>query len=144
MSTVNAVLSVKGSQVAAIGKAETVLDAATRMNERGIGCLVVTDGETVIGIFTERDVLRRVVAAKVDPAQTLVGDVMTAPVACCKPDTTLAECRAVMTEKRIRHLPVVEKERLCGIVTISDLMAREVGEHQATIEYLQSYIVGDR
>ena len=144
MSIVKTVLSAKGSEVASIGKTETVLDAAAWMNERAIGCLVVTDGDRVIGIFTERDVLRRIVAAKQDPAQMTVGEVMTAPVACCRPDTTLAECRAVMTEKRIRHLPVVDDDRLCGIVTIGDLMAQEVGEHQATIEYLQSYILGDR
>lgn len=144
MPTVQSILGRKGGQVVSIGAGETVLAAASLMNERTIGGLVVTDGERVIGIFTERDILRRVVASQKDPAATLVRDVMTSPVACCRPDTSLAECRSVMTEKRIRHLPVVERERLCGIVTIGDLMAEEVGEHQATIEYLQSYIFGSR
>ena len=144
MAIVQSILGKKGGQVVSIGAGETVLVAASLMNERTIGGLVVTDGERVVGIFTERDILRRVVAQRKDPAATLVRDVMTAPVACCRPDTSLAECRSVMTEKRIRHLPVVERERLCGIVTIGDLMAQEVGEHQATIEYLQSYIFGGR
>jgi CBS domain-containing protein len=144
LAIVQSILGKKGGQVVSIGAGETVLVAASLMNERTIGGLVVTDGERVVGIFTERDILRRVVAQRKDPAATLVRDVMTAPVACCRPDTSLAECRSVMTEKRIRHLPVVERERLCGIVTIGDLMAQEVGEHQATIEYLQSYIFGGR
>ena len=144
MAIVQSILGRKGGQVVSIGAGETVLAAASLMNERTIGGLVVTDGERVVGIFTERDILRRVVASRKDPASTLVRDVMTSPVACCRPDTSLAECRSVMTEKRIRHIPVVERERLCGIVTIGDLMAQEVGEHQATIEYLQSYIFGGR
>src|SRR5262249_10879660 len=102
------------------------------------------DGERVIGIFTERDILRRVVAPGKDPATTSVGDVMTSPVAYCRPETSIAECRSVMTAKRIRHLSLVEGERLCGIVTIGGLMAQEVGEHQATIEYLESYIFSGR
>jgi CBS domain-containing protein len=96
----------------------------------------------MIGIITERDILRRVVAAERNPSLTPIRDVMTAPVACCKPETTLLECRSVMTDKRIRHLPVVDEHGLRGIVTIGDLMAQEVGEHQATVEYLSSYIFG--
>ena len=144
MATVQSILRRKGGQVVSIGADETALAAATLMNEKAIGGLVVMDGDRIVGVFTERDVLRRVVAARKDPATTLVREVMTSPVACCRLDTSLEECQSVMTAKRIRHLPVVERERLCGIVTIGDLMAEEVGEHQATIEYLQSYIFGGR
>ena len=144
MSIVQSILGRKGGQVVSIGTGDTVLAAASLMNERSIGGLVVTDREQVVGIFTERDILRRVVAPGKDPATTLVRDVMTTPVAFCRPETSLAECRSVMTAKRIRHLPVIERERLCGIVTIGDLMAQEVGEHQATIEYLESYIFHGR
>jgi CBS domain-containing protein len=112
------------------------------MNERGIGGLVVTEASRMAGIITERDILRRVVAAQRNASVTPVRAVMTAPVACCRPETTLLECRSVMTEKRIRHLPVVNERGLCGIVTIGDLMAQEVGEHEATIEYLNGYIFG--
>ena len=144
MPTVQSILGSKGAQVVSIGARDTVLAAADLMNERSIGGLVVMDGELVVGIFTERDILRRVVAQRKDPATTLVRDVMTSPVAYCRPETSLAECRSVMTSKRIRHLPVIERERLSGIVTIGDLMAQEVGEHEATIGYLESYIFGGR
>ena len=94
------------------------------------------------GIITERDILRRVVAAERNPALTAVREVMTASVACCRRETSLDECRSVMTSKRIRHLPVVDEHGVCGIVTIGDLMAHEVDEHQATIEHLNGYIFG--
>jgi len=115
MPTVEAVLARKGGQVVTIGAADSALTAATLMNERGIGGLVVLDAGRVAGMFTERDILRRVVAMKRDPAATPVRDVMTTPVAFCRRETTLGECRAVMTEKRIRHLPVVDDKGVCGI-----------------------------
>ena len=142
MPTVHSIISRKGTQVHTISADESVLAAADRMNERGIGGLVVVDGDRMVGIVTERDILRRVVAAEKSPALTPVRMVMTSQVACCRPETTLIECRSVMTEHRIRHLPVVDERGLCGIVTIGDLMAQEVGEHQATIEFLNGYIFG--
>ena len=144
MATVQAILTRKGNEVVSVAASDSVLAAASLMNQRTIGGLVVLEGERVIGIFTERDVLRRVVVTGRDPATTAVKEVMTTPVATCRPETTLAECRAFMTDKRIRHLPVVEGRRLLGIVTIGDLMAFEVGEHESTIEYLNSYIFGPR
>jgi len=144
MSTVQSVLAKKGGQVVTIGVADTALVAATLMNERGIGGLVVLDGGRVAGMFTERDILRRVVAMRRDPATTPVRDVMTAPVAFCRQETTLDECRAVMTERRIRHLPVVDEKGVCGIVTIGDLMAHDVKDQEATIQYLNEYIFGVR
>ena len=144
MSTVQSVLAKKGGQVVTIGVADTALMAATLMNERAIGGLVVLDGGHVVGMFTERDILRRVVAMRRDPATTPVREVMTSPVAYCRRETTLDECRAVMTEKRIRHLPVVDEKGVCGIVTIGDLMARDVTDQQATIQYLNEYIFGVR
>ena len=144
MSTVQSVLAKKGGQVVTIGVADTALVAATLMNERGIGGLVVLDGGRVAGMFTERDILRRVVAMRRDPATTPVRDVMTTPVAFCRQETTLDECRAVMTERRIRHLPVVDEKGVCGIVTIGDLMAHDVKDQEATIQYLNEYIFGVR
>ena len=114
MATVQALLAKKGGQVVTIGVADSALTAATLMNERGIGGLVVLDGGRVAGMFTERDILRRVVAMRRDPAATPVSEVMTTPVAFCRLETTLSECRAVMTEKRIRHLPVVGEKGVCG------------------------------
>jgi len=144
MATVQSILTQKGRQVVSTMVGDSVLDAATLMNQRGIGGLIVLDGDQVVGMFTERDILRRVVAAQRDPARTPVGEVMTTPVAVCRGETSLEECRAVMTAKRIRHLPVMDEDRVCGIITIGDLMAREVTEHEATIQYLNEYIFGVR
>ncbi len=144
MPTVQTVLARKGGQVVTIGVTDSALTAATLMNERGIGGLVVLDAGRVAGMFTERDILRRVVAMRRDPAATPVSEVMTSPVAFCRRETTLNECRAVMTEKRIRHLPVVDEKGVCGIVTIGDLMAHEVTDQEATIQYLNEYIFGVR
>lgn len=143
MPKVKSILERKGSVVHSVGSDATVIDAARTMNDHRVGALVVTDGEKVIGIFTERDVLNRVVAARKDPSNTSVKEVMTAPVACCKPDTTRAECRAVMKEKRIRHLPVVENERLIGIISIGDILEDAEAEQQETIHYLYEYMLGE-
>lgn len=142
MPSAESILSRKGTDVATIDRESTVLDAAKLMNSRRIGALVVTSGANVVGIFTERDVLNRVVAAGKSAGGTVVGEVMTSPMACCRRDTKLAECRAVMTSKRIRHLPVVENGKLYGIISIGDLMASEVADQQETIEYLNQYIHG--
>jgi CBS domain-containing protein len=146
---VKTILQKKGAFVASVRKDQTVLEAARQMNARRIGAVVVTDGDSVLGIFTERDVMTRVVALQLDPATTKVEQVMTCPVACCRPDTPLAECRQVMTTKRIRHIPVVEGNRLVGIVTSGDILAAEVAEHREkiddlhqTIDYLNEYMYG--
>lgn len=144
MATVQAILDKKGREVITVAAHRTALDAARLMNERGIGGLVVTDSDRLLGIFTERDILRRVVAAGRDPGGTPIRDVMTTPVACCRPETSIQECRSVMTAKRIRHLPVVDDDGLCGIVTSGDVMAYRVEEHEDTIRYLESYVFGMR
>lgn len=142
MHTVRTILERKGTQVAHISENSTVLDAARQMNNRRIGALVVTRGESVVGIFTERDVLNRVVAEQLDPASTVVGEVMTQPVAVCGPMATRADCRAVMKDNRIRHLPVVENDQLVGIVSIGDLIEDDCGEQEETIHYLYEYMMG--
>lgn len=142
MNSVAAILKRKGTSVESIGETASVLEAARAMNERRIGSLVVLRGETVIGIFSERDILTRVVAENRNPTDTSVGEVMTAPVACCKLATSLEECKSVMTELRVRHLPVVEAGRLQGIVTSGDVLAFEAKEQEHTIEYLYNYLYG--
>lgn len=144
MPTAQTILEKKGSEVATIDHDVTVLEAAQLMNERRIGAVVVTSGERVIGIFTERDMLIRVVAAGKQPDATKIGDVMTAPMACAHRNTTLAECRSVMTERRIRHLPVVEDGTLYGMISSGDILASEVQQKQETIEYLHEYLHGTR
>jgi CBS domain-containing protein len=143
MTKVSDILERKGNSVVTIRPDETVLDAARRMNEERIGAVVVSgDGRSVDGIFTERDVMRRVVAAGRPPESTLVADVMSSPVTCCKPGTTLNECQSVMTTKRLRHIPVVEDGELIGMISSGDILAQEVEVQQTTIEYLHGYLHG--
>ena len=144
MPSALSILTKKGSEVATIGQDASVLKAAQLMNERHIGALVVTEGDKAVGIFTERDILNRIVAAGLEPGETLVGKVMTSPMACCRRDTKLAECKSVMTTKRIRHLPVVEDGTLYGMISAGDILASECADQQATIEYLHEYLYGHR
>ena len=144
MPNAQSILDKKGTDVATVDRKATVLDAAKTMNQRRIGAVVVTDGDRVIGIFTERDILNRVVAAGKDPKITPIGEVMTSPMACCRRDTHLAECKTVMSQKRIRHLPVVEDGKLYGMISAGDILASEVSDQQATIEYLHEYLYGHR
>ena len=122
----------------------SVMDAAKRMAERDVGAALVQDKGRLVGIFTERDILNRIVAVGKDPKNTPVGEVMTSPMACCRRDTRLAECKSVMSQKRIRHLPVVEEGKLYGIISAWDILASEVSDQQATIEYLHEYLYGRR
>lgn len=126
----------------------TVLEAARLMTERGIGGLLVMTGEgdaaELAGIFTERDILRRVVTEARDPATTRVRDVMTSPVLAVSPDTYVRECRALFTERRIRHLPIVGPDGLCGVITSGDVLAFEADEQRTTIEHLESYVYHGR
>lgn len=144
MPTAQSILDKKGTDVATVDIKASVLDAAKVMNSRHIGAVVATTGDRVVGIFTERDILNRIVAAGKDPAKTTVEEVMTAPMACCRRDTKLAECRAMMSQKRIRHLPVVEHGRLYGMISSGDILASEVADQQTTIEYLNEYLHGHR
>jgi IMP dehydrogenase len=140
MAKVRDILARKGGALHTIDAGATVLEAARAMNAHGIGGLVVREGGAPAGIFTERDILRRVVGEERDPATTVVRDVMTSPVLTCTPETSLEECAALMTARRLRHLPVVGADGLAGMVTIGDVMAFQVFEQQTTIEDLNRYI----
>jgi CBS domain-containing protein len=143
MATVKDLLAIKGTQVHFTGPDTSALDAALLMNEHKIGSLVVIDDGTVLGIVTERDILRRVVVERLDPAATPVRDVMTPEVACCQPHTSLDEARGVLKNRRIRHLPVMDEcEQLIGLISIGDLNAYQSHEQEHTICVLQEYIYG--
>lgn len=144
MPSAQTILDKKGDQVATIDHQRTVLEAAKIMNERKIGAVVVTSADLAVGIFTERDILNRVVAEGREPSSTAVETVMTSPMACCRRDTKLAECKSVMTKKRIRHLPVVEDGKLFGMISSGDILASECEGQQETIEYLNEYLHGHR
>ena len=142
MPKVQDILSHKGSDVATIDADRSVVEAAQEMNRRRIGSLVVMKGQRVVGIFTERDILVRVVAERRDPEKTPVSEVMTAPVVCCLPETDLAECRSIVTTRRIRHIPICVAGTLVGIVTSGDILARESMEREVALESLYEYIGG--
>lgn len=142
MAKVNDILLDKGSQVLSVGEEATVLDAAILMNDHRVGGLVVTRDAEVVGMFTERDVLRRVVAEQRDPARTRVGDVMTRNVYCCSPETTIEEARGMMMRLRIRHLPVVDAGGVVGLVSIGDLNAWQLNGQEKTIHFLEEYLYG--
>lgn len=140
MPSVSDILARKGHAVITLGPDDTVLDAARVMNERAIGGVVVREGERLAGIFTERDVLRRVVAEQRDPATTRLREVMTREMIIFTPDTSLEECAAVMTARRVRHVPIVGERGLAGLVTIGDVLAFQVTEQQTTIQQLHNYV----
>lgn len=143
MSQVRELLERKGSQVLTIGPAASVLQAALLMNEHRVGALVAVEEGRVVGMFTERDVLLRVVADRRDPEATPVGEVMTTPVVCCSPETTVGEARGVMRDRRIRHLPVADADgRLLGLVSIGDLNAQLQAAQEQTVFLLTEYIQG--
>jgi CBS domain-containing protein len=143
MPTVRDILAAKGTHVQSISPTVTVLDAALLMNEHKIGSLVVMDDGRVVGIITERDLLQRIIAQRRDPVDTLVEDVMTTQVICCRTYTPLDEARAVMKNRRVRHLPVVDEElHLLGLISIGDLNAHLTHDQEVTIHVLEDYIHG--
>ena len=144
MAIVQDVLARKDSVVHTIGENATILDATALMNQHEIGALIVTDAQAkVLGVFTERDVLRRVIGAQLDPLHTTVGQVMTREVACCQPMMPLEDVQLLMKQRRIRHMPVVTDEgKMIGIISIGDINAHTVNDHHIHIQYLQEYIYG--
>lgn len=132
----------KGSTVQTIRPSDTVIDAVRLMNEKKIGSVVVMDGNRLNGIFTERDVLSRVVGAGVDPVTTRVRDVMTQEVQKIDPSTTVATAMEIFTEKRCRHLPVMSQGKLVGLISIGDLSRWLTDSHRAEAEHLRQYIAG--
>jgi len=143
MATVRELLAAKGPHVWSIDKNRTVLEAAVFMKDHKIGGVVVTDQQRCAGMFTERDVLKRVVAEQRDPARTTVGEVMTAEVVCCTPDTTIEEARTAMRDRRIRHLPVIDADgNMRGLISIGDLNAHQLANQEYTIHMLHEYLYG--
>jgi CBS domain-containing protein len=113
------------------------------MHERHIGSVLVMRDGRIAGIFSERDLMNRIVAEQLDAASTLVSAVMTERITCCTPDTTLDTCRNAMTKNRIRHLPVLDEAgNLVGIISSGDILARELKDTEETLRYLHEYMTG--
>jgi CBS domain-containing protein len=141
VSDVAKVLEGKGSEVLTIDAEATVFEAIKRMVEANVGALLVTAGGRVAGIVTERDYLRRVTLEGRTEEETLVREIMTSPLVYVTPDTSVDECMAVMTERRIRHLPVFADGRdLVGVVSIGDLVKFKSAEQDFQLRFLTEYI----
>ncbi len=140
MKTLRTLLAAKGTQVWSVAPSDTVFRAIEVMSERQIGAVPVLDGDRLAGMLSERDYARKVILAGRSSRECRVEDIMTRKVVCVHPDRTVEECMAVMTDKKIRHLPVVEDERIVGIVSIGDLVKTIIADQQFLIEQLEAYI----
>ena len=140
MISVRQLLAQKGRQVFSIAPGAAVLEAIRLMAERHVGALLVMEGETLSGIVSERDYARKVILMGRSSAATPVRDIMTVAVVTVQPETPVEKCMQLMTERRVRHLPVIEAGRVVGMVSIGDLVKAVIADQQQHIEQLESYI----
>ena len=144
-SAVAQVLKSKPDQtIYTITPAALVFDAVKLMAEKNVGALIVIEGEKIVGLITERDYARKIVLMARSSKETPVGDIMTSQVMYVRPDQTSEECMALMTENRLRHLPVMDKGKLAGVVSIGDLVKDVISEQKFIIQQLEHYIAGER
>jgi CBS domain-containing protein len=140
MATVQRLLETKGSAVWSIAPDAMVFEALRLMAEKNVGALVVLDGDRLAGILSERDYARSIALKDRSSRTTPVHDIMTRDVIAIRPNHTLEECMALMTERHIRHLPVLDDERLLGIISIGDVVKHIISEQDFLIRQLESYI----
>ena len=140
MRNVSQILERKGGRVVAVGKQAPVLEAIRLMAEHHIGAVLVMEGEQLIGIASERDYARKVILQGRSSADTPVSVIMSAPVICVSPLDSIGDCMSIMTERHLRHLPVVEGSRVIGIISIGDLVKEVIEDQKQEISYLQRYI----
>lgn len=140
--TVSSILRYKGHHVWSVSPDDSVFQAIRLMAEKSVGALVVLEGETLVGIASERDYARKVVLQGRSSLDTPVRDIMTSPVVSVSPDQSVDDCMRIVTTNRIRHLPVVQGDKVVGVVSIGDLVQRIISTQGETIQYLQEYIVG--
>jgi CBS domain-containing protein len=142
MAKVRDILALKGKNVWSIRPDESVFDAMKLMAEKEIGALMVIEGEKIVGIISERDYARKVILLGRASKTTRVREIMTGHVLYAEPEQNIEECMAVMTDKRIRHLPVVEGGRMVGVISIGDLVKSIITEQKFIIEQLERFISG--
>jgi CBS domain-containing protein len=140
MKTVQQLLESKRHRVVSVTSSGTVFDALKVMAEMEIGAVVVIDNEHLVGIFSERDYARKVVLQGKSSKDTPVREIMTEKVVCVRPDQTVEDCMGLMTDKRIRHLPVLEHKKVIGVVSIGDVVKEMLSEKEFVIRQLESYI----
>jgi CBS domain-containing protein len=144
MKTVRQLLGQKGYVVHTVAPDTTVLEALWRMAEHNVGALVVIEGGEVVGLVSERDYARKVILRGRFSKDTPVREIMSQAVVCVSSTQTIDSCMALMTEKRIRHLPVIENGQLAGIISIGDIVKAVIEDQKSTIEHLEHYITGSR
>lgn len=142
MITVRQILDQKGREVWTVSPRAKVFEALGLMADKGIGALVAVEDDRIAGIMSERDYARKVALMGRASQDTTVGEIMTSQVFVVRPDTTADECMALMTDKHIRHLPVMEGDRLAGVVSIGDVVKAVISEQKVTIANLENYIMG--
>ncbi len=142
MKSIRRLLDEKGHQVWCIGPEATVYDALALMADKGVGALLVTDATGPVGLFSERDYARNVILKGRTSRDTPVREIMTRHVLCVAPDQPVEEAMALMTEHRVRHLPVIEQGQVLGMVSIGDLIKSVIAEQKFIIEQLEHYITG--
>src|SRR5436853_7289492 len=142
IGTINEILNHKGSAVYSISPNATVCDAISMMAEKNVGALLVTEGKKLIGILSERDYTRKVALKGKSSKQTSVREIITDNVIHVTPPHTVEACMRLMTENRVRHLPVVEDDRILGVISIGDLVNWIISAQSTTIDQLQTYIAG--
>ncbi len=142
VKTVEDILRSKGGQVFSIEADATVFSALEKMARENVGALLAVQGDSIVGILSERDYARKVILKGLSSPQVKVREIMTATVCYARPDQSVEECMAVMTDKHCRHLPVLEEDRLVGLISIGDLVKASIAEKKFIISQLENYIKG--
>ena len=142
MKTVAQLLRTKRNEVLSISPEAPVFEALGVMADKNVGALLVVDGESLVGIFSERDYARKVVLRGKSSKETPVREIMSSRVLYVRPDQSVDECMALMTDKRVRHLPVLDQAKVVGVISIGDVVKAKIEEQEFVIEQLQNYITG--
>lgn len=142
-TSVRQVLEAKGATTLSLPPSATVYEALEVMAKNDVGSVVVADGDCLLGMFTERDYARKLILQGRSSKDTCVSELMTSNILTVSPTQTIEDCMAMITDNRVRHLPVVEKGRLVGIISIGDVVKAVIADQQRTIQQLSSYIAGD-